>query len=68
MVGVILSIYGPCSAQLLSSAVNNIKLLSLPFPVGSCLICVHSVYNIGYQSTLADERVDNNCREWRESG
>ena len=30
---------------------------------GSSLILIHIVCNIGYSSTLADERADDNCRE-----
>ena len=34
----------------------------------SSLIWVHIVCNIGYQSTYADERAGNNCRECRVNG
>ena len=29
------------------------------------LILVHIVWSIDYQSTLADEKADDNCREWK---
>ena len=32
------------------------------------LILVHIICNIGYQSTQADERADNNCHEWQDKG
>ena len=34
---------------------------------GSSLILVHIVCNIGYGSTLAGERADDNYHQWREN-
>ena len=31
---------------------------------GSSLILIHIVCNIGYRSTLADERADDSCHEY----
>ena len=32
-------------------------------PKGSSLLRVHSVCNVGYQTTSSDEKADNNCHE-----
>ena len=35
-------------------------------PNGSSLIWVHLACNIGHQSTLAEDKADDICYEWRE--
>ena len=51
----------------LQTRLNTIN-LDQTVSLGSSLICVHIVFNIGYLRTQADEIADNKCRDWRAKG